>query len=375
MITQYRELFYNYNSNSKRCKSCHYHSDTCIQHHIINKCNALDNYRHLFWNHTRFKLSQIASKINTIHQQTFVQYIMKILENSPHNRHQLWKLVCGANRYNLKSQKLEYNNDSFAITQSKYKFYNYLISQIHLWIHNVYNLQYSKKPPKLSYYEQQHAKVPRNSIIYHIRCDSIEEWEYHAPKLKPNDIIIATDSSHNNGYTGIGVFIQFKRNLYTYYEPLGKVTNNYGELYAINKSYTLLNHLNIDIKNNRSIIMTDSLLHYINLLTTPKNVDKLPYKSLFKQTKINIKSMNTILWKIKSHTTPPQYNNNIADLLADEGRKANNSIHIQSPDNSIIMNQHIVHTVVPDSFAICNLHRKSNLRVRSGDASFVFERG
>eukprot|EP01083_Nonionella_stella_P234704 826009_1 len=100
----------------------------------------------------------------------------------------------------------------------------------------------------------------------------------------------------------------------TFHQPIGPVDNHYGELHAIGKTKKLMEQLNIDISNRRCIIFTDSLSNFLPLITTPSNPKKIKYKPLFQHTQRHIKSINAILWKIKSHTVPQQYFNECADI-------------------------------------------------------------
>ena len=123
--------------------------------------------------------------------------------------------------------------------------------------------------------------------------------------------------------------------LYRFCQPLGKVSNNYGELFAICKSMILLEEFfPIDITNRRIIIMTDSQCSFAPLITTPRK--KLKYSHLYQRTQKHIKKLNIILWKIKSHTKPViQFFNWHADRLADVGRtNTANSIFLHQSDQS-----------------------------------------
>ena len=52
----------------KYCKLCNKLLNSPLSYHLLITCNALDQYRHVYWNHSRHTLSQIGSKLNTIHQ-------------------------------------------------------------------------------------------------------------------------------------------------------------------------------------------------------------------------------------------------------------------------------------------------------------------
>ena len=46
------------------------------------------------------------------------------------------------------------------------------------------------------------------NILYHMRSDTYTHWETNKHRIKPTDIIIATDSSRAIGLTGIGIYIK-----------------------------------------------------------------------------------------------------------------------------------------------------------------------
>ncbi len=141
--------------------------------------------------------------------------------------------------------------------------------------------------------------------MYHIRCDNIRQYIYHQTKLKDNDIIISTDASRdpNTKLTGIGIFIKDGDNFHKYAEPLGCVSNNFGELFAIGKFDFLLTQFGIDTRNRRKVLMTDSLCSFCPLITPPNNIKKqIKFPNLFRKTQRNLKSEKVTLWKIKSHT-------------------------------------------------------------------------
>ncbi len=130
------------------------------------------------------------------------------------------------------------------------------------------------------------------------------------------------------------------------------MSNSFGELFAICKSYFILKHFNIKTENRRTVIMTDSLSSFCPFITPPKNIKKqIKFPSLFRETQKYVKRLNVILWKIKSHTDKiniienyfnaaprVQPYNGEADSLADIGRlhphnKPGIPIHINSINN------------------------------------------
>ena len=56
------------------------------------------------------------------------------------------------------------------------------------------------------------------------------------------------------------------------------------------------------------------------LAVTLVRIWKLEYPQETIETQIELKKYKAILWKIKAHTVPTQYYNNIADHLSEEGR-------------------------------------------------------
>lgn len=127
--------------------------------------------------------------------------------------------------------------------------------------------------------------------------------------------------------------------------------------------------------NNRKILMTDSLSNFCPLITFPKDIDKLQYSSLFKTTAEALDQLSVILMKIKSHTNPPQYFNDIADSLATLGIQCNNLQLHNDPDlvNIKTNNLRIYH--IPSNCTIQHLQRKFKLRLQYPGASMVFDRG
>ena len=49
MIKNYRELFYNYDTDVTYCNLCNHRIDTPIQHHLNIKCPRLKTLRYNFW--------------------------------------------------------------------------------------------------------------------------------------------------------------------------------------------------------------------------------------------------------------------------------------------------------------------------------------
>ncbi|MCP4989520.1 MAG: hypothetical protein GY928_26745, partial [Colwellia sp.] len=220
------------------------------------------------------------------------------------------------------------------INLKRYTFYRAFIAQTVRWINHVYRLQ--KREVSIDHLSNQYWVINQNNLNYHIRCDTIRQYIQNELKLKDNDIIVATDSSHDKTteLTGMGIFIKDKDIFHNYAEPLGTVSNNFGELFAICKSDWLIKKLKINTNNRRIIIMTDSLCSFCPLITPPKNIKKqIKFPRLFTQTQRKLKEMKAILWKIKSHTKKinisanyfggiprDQPHNSFADKLADKGR-------------------------------------------------------
>ena len=78
---------------------------------------------------------------------------------------------------------------------------------------------------------------------------------------------------------------------------IGQQTNNFGELWEILKALTIVKQLK------------------------PQKIQDKPYYYIWKQSQEIIKETKTILWKMKSHTTPPETHNEKADKLANERRE------------------------------------------------------
>ncbi|MCP4053980.1 MAG: hypothetical protein GY739_13115 [Mesoflavibacter sp.] len=212
--------------------------------------------------------------------------------------------------------------------------YREFIAQTVRWIHYTYRVNKNEITPfSLKTY---HWVQNTNDLMYHIRCDTIKDYLKFQNKLRDDDIIVATDSGRDldSGLTGIGIFIKDRDIFHRYSEPIGKISNNFGELFAIGKSEFCLNQFNINTTNRRVIVMTDSLCNFCPLISPPKNIDKqIKFPSLFKQTQRFLKNMKAILWKIKSHTDKINIHDNYyaaqprvqpyngeADLLAEQGK-------------------------------------------------------
>ncbi len=177
------------------------------------------------------------------------------------------------------------------------------IAQTVRWINYVYRI--NKKERNIYSFLSDHDTQETNDLMYHIRCETIQDYFCFENKLRDSDIVIATDASRDpdENLTGIGIFIKDHNKFYRYAEPLGSVSNSFGELFAIGKVKFLLDFFQIDTTNRRIIIMTDSLCSFCPLITPPKNIDKqIKYPTLFKQTQTFLKHKQVVLWKIRSHT-------------------------------------------------------------------------
>ncbi len=157
--------------------------------------------------------------------------------------------------------------------------------------------------------------------MHHMRSDTYNHYNYYAWKLEPTDLICGVDSSHKNEVTGIGIVVKDNNKVHCFHQPVGSVSNNFGELYAINQTKNILKFLKINPENRRTIIFTDSLYNFIPLITTPKKDLKLAYTNLLNETRTYLLKNNILLWKVRSHTKPIQQSwNKIADILAFHGR-------------------------------------------------------
>ena len=88
---------------------------------------------------------------------------------------------------------------------------------------------------------------------------------------------------------------------------------------AINRSLQISKKHNLINQNSRTILFTDSLNNFNNLITYPRNRKKIKHKPLWESTVKLLKELKIILWKIKSHTTPSHYYNELADESAKIG--------------------------------------------------------
>ncbi len=180
-----------------------------------------------------------------------------------------------------------------------------------------------------------------------MRSDTIQHYRTYEWKLQPTDLIASTDSSWENGLAGIGIMIKDKNVIHCFHQPIGNVSNNFGELFAINQVRNILKYLKISTENRRSILFTDSLYNFIPLITTPNKQLKLEYSNLLKNTQSYLLKAKFLLWKVKSHTDPPQSFNNVADLLAEQGRLNNiNSLFVIPEINSLKYMKYARYTLV-----------------------------
>ncbi len=105
-----------------------------------------------------------------------------------------------------------------------------------------------------------------------MRSDTYNHYKKYDWKLKPTDLLCGVDSSHKNKVTGIGIVVKDNNQVHCFHQPVGSVSNNFGELYAINQTKNILKFLKINPENRRTIIFTDSLYNFIPLITTPKRI-------------------------------------------------------------------------------------------------------
>ncbi len=205
----------------------------------------------------------------------------------------------------------------------------YLVCTLKMTINNNYKLIYKRLLRKYKF-------VPNYRIIHHMRSDNLEHYKSNEWRLRPTDLIASTDSSWKDGLAGIGIMIKDYNVIHCFHQPIGNVSNNFGELFAINQVRNILKFLKTNTKNRRLILFTDSLYNFIPLITTPNKKLKLQYSNLLNNTQTYLLKSKFILWKVKFHTDPPQSFNNIADLLADEGRMNEvNSLYVIPNINSI----------------------------------------
>ena len=310
-----------------------------------------------------------------MHHQLFMQHTMNMLQNVNNHKIKLWNLISGANTYSNKTNEFKFSYIPIKILESKYTFYNHLISHLHRYIHIVLNIHKTNNI-NIKYYSNkcEHDKTMRQNVYHHYRCDTYQEWIEMHHMIHNDDLIIATDSSNKDNLTGIGIYIKDNDNIHKYSQGIGSVDNHYGELYAIRKSMKIIEDRLINTNNRRTFIMTDSLNNFLPLIITPKNPKRtIIHHDLWKDTQNQIATLNAILIKIKSHTKPiQQYFNEQADILADEGRTnpnnneqiipsintnyaSNHNHHIKNTTYSQIVQQHM--NSHPNPFNITGLER------------------
>ncbi len=351
MIIDYRQLFYNFNKQNNYCSLCYRNVDTPIETHLIIYCHVLDEFRRRYWDHARFDFAKIGAQINKTHSQFFMQHLIEFCNNVLIDRQTLWSIICGANDYDTDTNKFKFTHMKLDINIRRFSLLRSLTSKIHLWINHVYRIATfnNNKNISLKYFDNKYCYQNTNDLIYHIRSPKFEHWRKFIGKIQDNDILIGVDSSHDLNMTGFGIIIKDQNKFHIYAQPLGSVSNHYGELFAICKNKHLFSLFNIDTDNRRIIIFTDSLYNFIPLITTPKNVDKLNYSELFKKTQSFLLHNKIILWKIKSHTKPnQQFFNQVADFYARYGRLHPSNCSNISPDISddskAFIYSHIHHT-------------------------------
>ncbi len=325
MVETYRKLFYLFDSNKQYCNICELYIDFPLEYHLCVQCKYLTNFRNRFWNHSRFRMANIASQINTLHHQLFMQYVIKFAIRFNKYPEFLWQIISGANSYDIKYKRFIYKYDIYNISRPKNKFYRFITSLVHQYLHMVLDFHNKTTNQRVSqiqrFIETRPYKYEYN-LIYHIRNDTYLQWTQYNAKFRPSDIIVATDSSHKHQLTGIGIFIKNWNQYHYYSQPLGNCSNNYGELYAINKSLKLFDYFHINTTDRRIIIVIDSQCWFIPLITTPRRPTKLKYFQLYASTQKQIIHHKATLWKVKSHTKPltPIFNK-LADDLANHGRQ------------------------------------------------------
>ena len=106
-----------------------------------------------------------------------MQNIIEKCYNFTNHKPILWQIVSGINAYNTKSKKFEYLHNNTNITKKLYTFLNKLIYKVHEWINIVYQIYFNKTG--IQYFENKyiHDILHYNSLMYHIRCDSLHQWQ------------------------------------------------------------------------------------------------------------------------------------------------------------------------------------------------------
>ncbi len=200
MITQYRELFYYFNQRPNYCNLCEHQTDTPIEHHLSIICPHLNYFRYTYWNHARLKLSQIGSKVNRCHNQIFMQRVIEFCTDVRVNRDTLWKLICGTNCFNEKNAEFTYTHHDIDVSHPRNTFYKNIISNTHQYINLASRINNSSITIK--YCTNKFSPIYDHNIIHHTRNDTIQDWYNYRHKIRPSDILIATDSSSENNRTG-----------------------------------------------------------------------------------------------------------------------------------------------------------------------------
>ena len=334
MIKQYRQLFYNFGLMQNHCNLCRSQLSVPLEYHLCVACPNLIVLKYNYWNQMRFPLSKTGSKINKFHNQLYMQRIIEALIDVRNHEKRLWTIISGANLYKPETNTFYYSYSNLSVSHAKNTFLKRLTSMIHRWIDIVYRIHINDL--NINRQLTTYKIVPDNKIMHHTMNPTIHDYNAYKHRIKHNDILMATDSSFENNRAGIGIFIKDNDNVHAAAQPIGAQTNHFGELFSIYKTKWMMNYFNIDTNNRRIILFTDSLSNFLSLINTPKNVNKMKYKHLFRNTQQYIRDNHIIMWKVKSHTKPCQPYNDVADEMADIGRiHPNNTLQIIPDLNSV----------------------------------------
>ena len=322
MTKRFQELHYNFHVSSTPCRLCNQPpTHGSLDYHLAVECPHLHSTRNDFWSNACIELASIARKYNHLHNQKFAQTVIEFLSNLNHphplNNTKLWKIICGMNlceidgsfKYTYTPPNMHFKNNTFL---------KHLYSKVHLWLHLVHRIQNNQTT--INYLNRTYQPARNVDLLYHICSHRYNHWFKHYQKIKPNDIVISTDSSHKNGLTGIGIYIKFKNKTFHISEPIGSTSNHEGELYAIRKAYEYLPHHVPQFKSHQIFHITDSDNNFKPLVTHNKKT-KLKFEKLLKETQKILQDLKVILWRVHSHEKPytPCFNH-FADKLADKGR-------------------------------------------------------
>ena len=90
MVNNYRELFFNFNNKGNHCNLCNCDVNNPLEYHLITSCPMLYGLRFEYWNHARFDFANCGKKYDHIHQQLFMQHLIKFCFNINDHKADFW---------------------------------------------------------------------------------------------------------------------------------------------------------------------------------------------------------------------------------------------------------------------------------------------